>query len=45
MMSQNTFFSGVQSSEADVWYLKDILFGSPGEPKQAFKIITQNYNG
>ncbi|KAG6372167.1 hypothetical protein JVT61DRAFT_7957 [Boletus reticuloceps] len=32
--------SSVHSSQADVWYLKDIVFGS-----QPVKIITQNFNG
>ncbi|XP_006458915.1 hypothetical protein AGABI2DRAFT_191036, partial [Agaricus bisporus var. bisporus H97] len=44
-MSQLESFPNVHSSEADVWYLKDILFGPPDAPKQPFKIITQNYNG
>ncbi|KAF8442054.1 hypothetical protein L210DRAFT_976831 [Boletus edulis BED1] len=32
--------SSVHSSQADVWYLKDIVFAS-----QPVKIITQNFNG
>ncbi|ESK86037.1 protein fam63a-like [Moniliophthora roreri MCA 2997] len=34
----------LQSSEAEVWYLKDIEFGE-GNAKKWVKIITQNYNG
>ncbi|KAM6503940.1 Protein of unknown function (DUF544) domain containing protein [Amanita muscaria] len=34
----------VQSSIAEVWYLKDIQFGT-GEIKKQCKIITQNFNG
>ncbi|KAJ7651065.1 hypothetical protein FB45DRAFT_889534 [Roridomyces roridus] len=34
----------LQSSEAEVWNLKQISFGS-GDVKQEVKIITQNYNG
>lgn len=35
----------VQSSQAEVWYLKNILFGPPGREKKEYKIITQNSNG
>ncbi|KAJ7189493.1 hypothetical protein GGX14DRAFT_609160, partial [Mycena pura] len=34
----------LQSSEAEVWHLKTISFGS-GDVKQEVKIITQNFNG
>ncbi|KAF8344757.1 hypothetical protein F5887DRAFT_969764 [Amanita rubescens] len=34
----------VQSSIAEVWYLKNITFGLGGNKKQ-YKIITQNFNG
>jgi ubiquitin carboxyl-terminal hydrolase MINDY-1/2 len=34
----------VQSSIAEVWYLKSITFGF-GESKKQYKIITQNFNG
>ncbi|KIM62732.1 hypothetical protein SCLCIDRAFT_15738 [Scleroderma citrinum Foug A] len=36
--------SSLRSSQADVWYLKEISFGD-GEPKRRVKIITQNFNG
>ncbi|KAF9450491.1 DUF544-domain-containing protein [Macrolepiota fuliginosa MF-IS2] len=44
-MSQLETAPSVQSSQAEVWYLKNIFFGSPGEEKRPFKIITQNFNG
>lgn len=44
-MSQLESAPSIQSSQAEVWYLKDILFGPPGEAKKPFKIITQNFNG
>lgn len=34
----------VQSSKAEVWYLKQIVFGS-GDSRRRVKIITQNFNG
>ncbi|KAG8212813.1 hypothetical protein J3R82DRAFT_11106 [Butyriboletus roseoflavus] len=34
----------VHSSQAEVWYLKAIVFGS-GESRRRLKIITQNFNG
>jgi hypothetical protein len=34
----------VQSSIAEVWYLKNITFGLGGNKRQ-YKIITQNFNG
>ena len=34
----------VQSSIAEVWYLKNITFGF-AENKNQYKIITQNFNG
>ncbi|KIY42879.1 DUF544-domain-containing protein, partial [Fistulina hepatica ATCC 64428] len=33
------------TSSADVWYLKEIQFGSSPETRRPFKIITQNFNG
>ncbi|KAJ7239398.1 hypothetical protein B0H12DRAFT_1136185 [Mycena haematopus] len=33
-----------QASEAEVWYLKKISFGT-GDTKQEVKIVTQNFNG
>ncbi|KAJ3567806.1 hypothetical protein NP233_g6120 [Leucocoprinus birnbaumii] len=45
MASQLEQSPSVQSSHAEVWYLKDVFFGPPGEVKKAYKIITQNYNG
>ncbi|KXN91759.1 Protein FAM63A [Leucoagaricus sp. SymC.cos] len=45
MASQLVSTPSVQSSQAEVWYLKDILFGAPGEEKKQYKIITQNFNG
>jgi len=33
-----------KSSEAEVWYLKEIIFGE-GENRQRRRIITQNFNG
>jgi hypothetical protein len=44
-MSQLETTPSVQSSQAEVWYLKDILFGAPNEEKKQYKIITQNFNG
>ena len=32
------------SSVADVWGLKEIQYGPPGE-KKTYKVITQNFNG
>lgn len=34
----------LQSSEAEVWYLKKISFGT-SDTKQEVKIVTQNFNG
>ncbi|KAJ7629682.1 hypothetical protein DFH06DRAFT_708199 [Mycena polygramma] len=34
----------LQSSEAEVWYLKKISYGT-SDSKQEVKIVTQNYNG
>ncbi|KAJ7471021.1 hypothetical protein FB451DRAFT_1252785 [Mycena latifolia] len=34
----------LQTSEADVWYLKKISYGT-GDTKQEIKIVTQNFNG
>ncbi|TEB23239.1 hypothetical protein FA13DRAFT_1694561 [Coprinellus micaceus] len=34
----------VHSSVADVWGLKEIQYGPPGE-KKSYKVITQNFNG
>ncbi|KAJ7266567.1 hypothetical protein C8J57DRAFT_1132345 [Mycena rebaudengoi] len=34
----------LQTSEADVWYLKQISFGT-GDVKHTVKIVTQNFNG
>ncbi|KAJ7183633.1 hypothetical protein C8R46DRAFT_884821 [Mycena filopes] len=34
----------LQSSEADVWYLKRISYGT-SDTKQELKIVTQNFNG
>lgn len=34
----------IKSSKADVWYLKEITFGS-GDSRKNTKIITQNFNG
>jgi len=45
MASQLETMPSIQSSQAEVWYLKDILFGPPGEEKKEYKIITQNFNG
>ncbi|KAF5359394.1 hypothetical protein D9756_002911 [Leucocoprinus leucothites] len=45
MASQLEQTPSVQSSQAEVWYLKDVLFGAPGEEKKGYKIITQNFNG
>ncbi|KAK7043871.1 hypothetical protein VNI00_008037 [Paramarasmius palmivorus] len=42
--SQRSEQVSLQSSEAEVWYLKDIEFGE-GNTKRRVKIITQNYNG
>ncbi|KAJ7692138.1 hypothetical protein B0H17DRAFT_1062018 [Mycena rosella] len=36
--------SGIQGSEADVWYLKKISYGT-SDSKQDIKIVTQNFNG
>ncbi|KAL4066721.1 hypothetical protein V8B97DRAFT_1948536 [Scleroderma yunnanense] len=36
--------SSLRSSQADVWFLKEIKFGD-GEHKRRVKIITQNFNG
>ncbi|KAF9262384.1 hypothetical protein L218DRAFT_867410 [Marasmius fiardii PR-910] len=36
--------NSIQSSEAEVWYLKDVEFGE-GDAKKRVKVITQNYNG
>ncbi|RXW22206.1 hypothetical protein EST38_g3651 [Candolleomyces aberdarensis] len=36
--------STVQDSVAEVWYLKDVKYGSK-DNKQTFKVITQNFNG
>ncbi len=44
-MSQLETAPSVQSSQADVWFLKTILFGAPREEKKSYKIITQNFNG
>jgi len=45
MASQLETMPSVQSSQAEVWYLKNILFGPPGEEKKEYNIITQNFNG
>jgi len=36
--------ASVHSSQADVWYLKEIVFGSRYSRRRV-KIITQNFNG
>lgn len=36
--------AGIQTSKADVWYLKEVSFGT-GETRGTTKIITQNFNG
>ncbi|KAG7090070.1 hypothetical protein E1B28_011687 [Marasmius oreades] len=36
--------NSLQSSEAEVWYLKDIEFGED-DAKRRVKVITQNFNG
>lgn len=34
----------VHSSQADVWYLKEVVFGT-SDARRPVKIITQNFNG
>jgi hypothetical protein len=40
-MSEQT---SIRSSKAEVWYLKEIIFGA-GDLKRRVRIITQNFNG
>ncbi|KAJ7068891.1 hypothetical protein B0H15DRAFT_871782 [Mycena belliarum] len=35
----------LQSSEAEVWYLKTISYGALSDSKKTIKIVTQNFNG
>ncbi|KAH0833383.1 hypothetical protein J3R83DRAFT_12484 [Lanmaoa asiatica] len=41
---RHTEVPSVHSSQAEVWYLKEIVFGS-GNSRRRVKIITQNFNG
>ncbi|KIK88463.1 hypothetical protein PAXRUDRAFT_831809 [Paxillus rubicundulus Ve08.2h10] len=43
-MSERIEQTSIHSSQAEVWYLKEILFG-PRDSKRRIKIITQNFNG
>ncbi|KAF8838025.1 DUF544-domain-containing protein [Paxillus ammoniavirescens] len=43
-MSERIDETSVHSSQAEVWYLKEIVFGS-SDLKRRLKIITQNFNG
>ncbi|EFI27968.1 hypothetical protein CC1G_14460 [Coprinopsis cinerea okayama7 len=43
-MSQGTTPNPAEASLADVWYLKEIQYGTK-DVKQTYKIITQNFNG
>ncbi|KAG6332966.1 hypothetical protein ID866_6119 [Astraeus odoratus] len=43
-MAEQIEAASIRSSQADVWYLKEISFGD-GELKRKVKIITQNFNG
>ncbi|KAF9230373.1 hypothetical protein BU15DRAFT_83711 [Melanogaster broomeanus] len=43
-MSQQVEETSIHSSKAEVWYLKEIVFGT-GDRKRRVQIITQNFNG
>ncbi|EGN99424.1 hypothetical protein SERLA73DRAFT_182396 [Serpula lacrymans var. lacrymans S7.3] len=43
-MSEHEEAQSIQSSQADVWYLKEIMFGV-GSSRRNVKIVTQNFNG
>ncbi|KAF9231326.1 hypothetical protein BU15DRAFT_56276 [Melanogaster broomeanus] len=43
-MSEQVEETSIHSSKAEVWYLKEIVFGT-GDSKRRVQIITQNFNG